>query len=193
MNFKYLYPYRDAVHFFAIWGDLKMFKLSNKEIGILITISLICFLVMFFHFSHETLAINSIQSSGQINFKANISHGTMNLGQAFTNPKNNITTLNSTGTVETGTGTNTFTMTYKNDNDMIFDMSGAKFTLTIIDANGATCATTQKVDRTKEGILSVTLNSPQSGKGHYLLTSTIIETRARMLSRLISSVQRMLI
>lgn len=150
----------------------------HKKIGILITISLICFMVMLF--AHETVSINSIQSSGKINFKANISDGTMNLGQAFTYPKYNITTLNSAGTVETGTGTNTFTMMYKNNNDMRFDMSGAKFTLKIIDANGVTRTTTQKVDRTKEGILYVTLSSPQSGTGHYILTSIITETRPRM-------------
>ena len=132
-------------------------------------------------FTHETLAINSIQSSGQINFKANISDDSnINLGQAFTNPKYNKTTLNSAGTVETGTGTNTFIMMYKNYDDKIFDMSGAKFSLTIIDANGVTRTTTQKVDRTKEGILYVTLSSPQSGTGHYILTSIITETRPRM-------------
>lgn len=150
-------------------------------------------MAVFFHFVLETVAINSIQSSGQINFNENISHSTENLGQAFADPKYNITVLSSTSIVESATGTNTFTLTYKNTNDMKFDKFRTKFTLTIVDTNGIPHTTTQKVSRTKEGILSISQNFPQSGKGHYLLTSTIIETRIRTLSGLNSSVQRMLL
>ena len=159
--------------------------MNNKKIGIgLITLfALICLSVVFFYSAIETVAVNSMQSSGQIYFLENLTHGTENIGKTFSDPKNNITKSSPVGIVETGIGRNTFTMTYKNINDERFDRVGAKFTLTVIDTHGITYTTTKEVDRTAEGSISVTLNSPQPGIGHYLLESTIVETRIGFLGR----------
>jgi len=159
--------------------------MNNKKIGIgLITLfALIGLSVVFFCSAIETVAVNSMQSSGQIYFLGNLTHGTENIGKTFSDPKNNITKSSPVGIVETGIGRNTFTMTYKNINDERFDRVGAKFTLTVIDTGGITYTTTKEVDRTAEGSISVTSNSPQSGIGHYLLESTIVETRIGFLGR----------
>jgi len=159
--------------------------MNNKKIGIgLITLfALIGLLVVFFYSALETVAVNSTQSSGQIYFLENLTHGTENIGETFTDPQNNITISSPVGIVKTGIDRNTFTIMYKNINDERFDRVGAKFTLTVIDTGGITHATTKEVDRTAEGSISVTLNSPQSGIGHYLLESTIVETRIGFLGR----------
>jgi hypothetical protein len=159
--------------------------MNNKKIGIglIALLALIGLSVVFFYSAVETVAVNSMQSSGQIYFLENLTHGTENIGETFTDPKNNITKSSSVGIVETGIGRNTFTMTYKNINDERFDRVGAKYTLTVIDTDGITHTTTKEVDRTAEGSISVTLDLSQSGIGHYLLESTIVETRVGFLGR----------
>ncbi|MDY0388195.1 MAG: hypothetical protein RBT65_13960 [Methanolobus sp.] len=152
-----------------------MFKFSKKFALITVVISAIIISAVFCT-PYNAIIINSAHSSGQIYFEENVSHSTMNLVQAFTDPKNNITILDTTtGTIETGSG-NTFTVTYKNINDVKFDKLGTKITLTIVDAKGTSHTTTHETDRTEEGHLSVILKSPP-GKGHYSCKAEIIETR----------------
>lgn len=152
-----------------------MFK-SSKKIALITVVIAAIIISAVFCIPYKTITVNSAYSSGQINFKENISHSTMNIAQAFTDPKNNITILDkTTSTIETGSG-NTFTVTYKNTNDAILDKLGAKITLTIVDANGVSHITTHKTDRTEEGYLSVNLKSPP-GKGHYSCKAEIVETQ----------------
>ncbi|MDY0387081.1 MAG: hypothetical protein RBT65_08145 [Methanolobus sp.] len=149
---------------------------SSKKIALITVVIGVIIISAVFCIPYKTITINSAYSSGQINFEENVSHSTMNIVQAFTDPKNNITILDkTTGTIETGSG-NTFTVTYKNINDVILDTLGAKITLTIVDAKGISHTTTHETDRTEEGYLSVILKSPP-GKGHYSCKAEIVETR----------------
>lgn len=152
--------------------------MDRKKIGISIAIlALIGFLCSVFCFAPETVVVNGMQSGGQINFDENLIRSVMNIGRTFADPESNITVSSPIGILETGTGRNTFTMMYKNINDGRFDGCGARFALSVTDADGITHTATKEVGRDAAGILSVTFDARKAGKGFYLLESTVVEKR----------------
>jgi len=155
-----------------------MRTLNSKKIGIsIIILALIVFLASIFCFSPKTVVVNTEQSGGQINFDENLTCSVMTVGDTFAYPKSNVTVSNPIGTIETGTGRNTFIMLYKNTNDKRFDGVGARFTLSVTDADGITRFATKEVGENAEGTISVALNARKAGMGSYLLESTIVEKR----------------
>ena len=152
--------------------------MNRKKFGIPIAIlALIVFLASIFCFAPETAVVNTERSGDQINFDKNLTRSVTTLGDTFTDPENNITESNPIGAIETGIGKNTFTMMYKNHNDRRFDGVGARFTLSVTDADGITRAATKEVDGNAAGRISVTLNARKAGVGSYLLESTVVENR----------------
>jgi len=155
-----------------------MVIVNRKKIGIPIAIlALIVFLASIFCFAPETVVVNKMQSGGQINFDENLTRSVMTLGDTLADPENNITISSPIGAIETGTGRNTFTMMYKNHKDGRFDGVGARFVLSVTDADGITYTATREVGGNAAGTISVALNARKAGTGSYLLESTIVEKR----------------
>lgn len=155
-----------------------MATLNSKKIGIPIAIlALIVFLASIFSFAPETVVVNTERSGGQINFDENLTRSVMNIGDTLADPENNMTISSPIGTIETGTGRNTFTMMYKDTNDGWFDGVGARFVLSVTDADGITHTTTKEVGGNAAGTISVALNARKAGTGSYLLESAVVEKR----------------
>lgn len=155
-----------------------MTTLNRKKFGTPIAIlALIVFLASIFCFPPETVVVNTERLGGQINFDENLTRSVTTLGDTFADPENNITASNPIGTIETGIGRNTFTMTYKNHNDGRFDGVGARFALSVTDADGITRTATKEVGENAVGLISVTLNARKAGMGSYLLESAVVEKR----------------
>lgn len=152
--------------------------MNSKKIGIPIAIlALIVFLASIFCFAPETVVVNTERSGGQINFDENLTRSVMTLGDTLADPENNITVSNPIGAIETGIGRNTFTMMYKNHKDGRFDGVGARFVLSVTDADGITHTATKEVGGNAAGTISVVLNARKAGMGHYLLESAVVEKR----------------
>jgi len=150
---------------------LEMATVNSKKIGIPIAIlALIVFLVSIFCFAPETVVVNTERSGGQINFDENLTRSVMNIGDTLADPENNITISSPIGAIETGTGRNTFT-------NGRFDGVGARFVLSVTDADGITYTATREVGGNAAGTISVALNARKAGTGSYLLESAIVEKR----------------
>ena len=155
-----------------------MATLNSKKIGIPIAIlALIVFLASIFCFAPETVVVNTERSGGQINFDENLTRSVMNIGDTLADPENNITISSPVGAIETGIRRNTFIMMYKNTNDKRFDGVGARFTLSVTDADGITHTATKEVGGNAAGTISVALNARKAGTGSYLLESAVVEKR----------------
>ncbi|MEA1893915.1 MAG: hypothetical protein U9N36_01685 [Euryarchaeota archaeon] len=152
--------------------------MNSTKIGISIAIlALIVFLASILCFSPETVVVNTERSGGQINFDENLTRSVVTVGDTFAYPESNMTISSPIGAIDTGTGRNTFIIMYKNTKDKWFDGVGARFALSVTDADGITHAATKEVGRNAAGTIRVTLNARKAGKGFYLLESTVVEKR----------------